>query len=86
VFGGAKGGYGSRGGHGGGGGGACGGASYDIAVWGINGQSGNFASNTFPNGSTDTGGEAGPGGNSSNTTKRGTSGDEGDSDTIHIVN
>jgi len=85
VFGGAKGGFGSRGGHGGGGGGGCGGASFDIFAWGINGQSHNFATNTFVAGSSPTGGEEGVGGNSSNTTNGGSLGLPGASGTVHVT-
>jgi len=85
IFPGAKGGFGSRGGHGGGGGGGCGGASFDVLAWGINGQSHDFGSNTFPNGTAPTGGEPGEGGNSSNTNKAGDDGLEGDFGTIRTV-
>ena len=86
VFPGAKGGFGSRGGHGGGGGGACGGASFDILAWGINGQSHDFGTNTFPNGNAVTGGAPGGGGNSSNTTKAGADAFDGESGTVQTVN
>ncbi len=86
YFGGAKGGFGSRGGHGGGGGGACGGASFDIFAWGINGQAHTFDDNLFANGSEITGGAPGAGGNSSNTTRGGSAGARGASGTIRTVN
>ncbi len=86
IFGGAKGGFGSRGGHGGGGGGACGGTSFDIFAWGINGQAHTFDDNMFANGAEVTGGAAGAGGNSSNTTRGGTAGARGASGTIRTVN
>ena len=55
-------------GHGGGGGGGCGGASYDIFIWGLGAIEADYSSNVFPISALEqTSGEGGSGGNASNT-------------------